>query len=273
MLKPSLRVFGTVLTIATTAALFQFSTIPALAAGETPSATASASATPSDAATQAPKPTQTPIPQVYNFDPSQYSLTQVSSPWIVVNKITPLSPTSYKPKSLVKPSFDSPKVNNPSGQVLARSAANALVRLARTMKADGAGDLILQSAYRSFASQTAVHAKQVARLGTAKGEALAARPGYSEHQTGLAADVAAVGQGCVIQICFAKTRAGSWLAARAYEFGFIIRYPKGKTSTTGYQYEPWHLRFVGVSLAGEMRRNKVSVLESFWKLPAAPAYK
>ena len=148
-----------------------------------------------------------------------------------------------------------------------------MLRMARAMKTAGAGTLVLQSAYRSFASQTAVHARQVARLGKAKGEALAARPGFSEHQTGLAADVAAVSQGCVIQICFAKTKAGSWLASNAYLYGFILRYPKGQTAITGYQFEPWHFRFVGVSLAGQMHRDGIKTLESFWKLPAAPAYK
>jgi D-alanyl-D-alanine carboxypeptidase len=104
------------------------------------------------------------------------------------------------------------------------------------------------------------------------GEALAARPGYSEHQTGLAADVSASGQGCVIQVCFAKTKAGKWLAANAWQYGFILRYPDGQTKTTGYQFEPWHFRYVGVQLATEMKSQNITVLEKFWNLPAAPAY-
>ena len=110
------------------------------------------------------------------------------------------------------------------------------------------------------------------RIAFQAGEALAARPGHSEHQTGLAVDVAAVGQGCVIQVCFGKTRAGRYVAKYAYRFGFIVRYPDGQTPITGYQYEPWHLRYVGVGLATEMRNEGVTVLENFWGLDPAPTY-
>ena len=141
------------------------------------------------------------------------------------------------------------------------------------MKKAGAGTLILNSGYRSYQTQVVVHSNQVSRLGLKAGEALAARPGHSEHQTGLAADVSASGQGCAIQVCFAKTKAGKWLAANAWQYGFVLRYPNGQTKITGYQFEPWHFRYVGVELATEMKSLNVSVLEKFWNLPAAPSYK
>jgi D-alanyl-D-alanine carboxypeptidase len=112
----------------------------------------------------------------------------------------------------------------------------------------------------------------VAQLGLVAGEYLAARPGYSEHQTGLAADLSAAGQGCVIRVCFANTKAGKWLAANAWQYGFILRYPKGHTATTGYQFEPWHYRYVGVELSTQMHLTGVAVLEDFFGLPAAPKY-
>jgi D-alanyl-D-alanine carboxypeptidase len=140
------------------------------------------------------------------------------------------------------------------------------------MNAEGRGSLIIQSAYRSYAEQKTIHARQVEKYGLKAGEALAARPGYSEHQTGWAVDVSARGQGCQIRVCFGQTKAGSWIAQNAYKYGFIIRYPNYATPVTGYQYEPWHLRYVGKGLAKVMRDDKISTLEKFFKLPAAPNY-
>jgi D-alanyl-D-alanine carboxypeptidase len=179
---------------------------------------------------------------------------------VVVNKIRPLTPLAYAPVL-------SKNLN------LAAIAAKAYDQMKAGMKKAGAGTLILNSGYRSYNTQKIVHANQVARLGLKAGEALAARPGHSEHQTGLAADVSASGQGCAIQVCFAKTKAGKWLAANSWQYGFVLRYPDGQTKITGYQFEPWHFRYVGVELATEMKSLNVTVLEKFWNLPAAPNYK
>lgn len=206
------------------------------------------------------------------FEPDDYSIDEADSLWVVVNKQRPLSNLKYLPANLVKPAFAKPRTNNPYGLVLAKPAADAFVGLVAAAKKAGAGDIFMQSAYRSYNYQVSVHSSAVARLGLKAGEALAARPGHSEHQTGLAVDVAAVGQGCTIQVCFGTTRAGRYLAKYAYKYGFIIRYPNGKTSITGYQYEPWHLRYVGVGLATEMRSQGFSVLEDFWALEPAPNY-
>jgi D-alanyl-D-alanine carboxypeptidase len=189
-----------------------------------------------------------------------------------VNKQRPLEIKKYVPKTLVKPAFASSRTNNPYGLMLAKPAGDAFITLAKAVKKAGAGDLFMQSAYRSYNYQVSVHSSAVARLGLKAGEALAARPGFSEHQTGLAVDVAAIGQGCVIRVCFSKTRAGRYVAKYGYRFGFIVRYPDGEKATTGYQYEPWHLRYVGVGLATEMHNTGVTVLENFWGLDAAPAY-
>ena len=70
----------------------------------------------------------------------------------------------------------------------------------------------------------------------------------------------------------AEEEAAAWIAENAYRFGFIVRYPDGKTPITGYEYEPYHLRYVGVELATEMHTTGVATLEEFFGLPAAPAY-
>jgi D-alanyl-D-alanine carboxypeptidase len=189
-----------------------------------------------------------------------------------VNKQRPLKPTNWVPKNLVTPKFTDGAGINPRGIQLAKPAGKAIKLLATAMKAAGAGTLALASTYRSYSSQVAVHDKDVAALGLAAGERLAARPGYSEHQTGLAADVSAVNQGCVIQVCFAKTKAGKWLAANSWQFGFILRYPDGRTATTGYQFEPWHFRYVGTELSTRMHQSGIAALEDAFGLPAAPNY-
>jgi D-alanyl-D-alanine carboxypeptidase len=206
------------------------------------------------------------------FDPALYSIDDPSSLWVVVDKKRPLNPKTYIPKNLVKPKFPNGVGQNPYGIKLAKSAAKAAIQMATAMNAEGKGVLVLSSTYRSYQTQVAVHARDVALLGLKAGENLAARPGYSEHQTGLAADLSAVGQGCVIRTCFAQTKAGKWLAANAWQYGFILRYPKGRTATTGYQFEPWHFRYVGVELSTQMHSTGVAVLEDFFALPAAPSY-
>jgi len=217
------------------------------------------------------------FPSVTNFTPAQatrlmeQSTTDPESSWIVVNKQNPLNPIDYVPKDLVAPQF--PVLNaNPYGRKLRKEASKAAYKLAMAMKAAGKGSLVIQSAYRSYAEQKTIHARQVEKYGLATGEALAARPGYSEHQTGWAMDVSARGQGCQIRVCFGQTKAGRWLAGNAWRFGFIIRYPSEAMEVTGYQYEPWHLRFVGQGLAMVMHEDKVRVLEKFFGYPSAPNY-
>ncbi|MEY3999862.1 MAG: hypothetical protein RLZZ626_217 [Actinomycetota bacterium] len=213
-----------------------------------------------------------PTARPASFDATANPTNHAESIWVVVNKKRPLIPLKYSPVT-TKPNFDLPSTNNPYGRRLAKQSALAIVLLAKAMRAEGAGDLVLNSGYRSFGEQTYVHNRQVQRFGLEAGEALAARPGYSEHQTGLAADVSALGQGCGIQFCFGNTVAGKWLRENSWRFGFIVRYPKGKTPITGYDYEPWHLRYVGTALSRQMHADGVTVLETFFGLPAAPAYR
>jgi D-alanyl-D-alanine carboxypeptidase len=207
-----------------------------------------------------------------SFDPPRLSLTESSSIWVVVNKQNPLLTQSYTPKRLSYPAFPNPDLQNPDGLQLRKNAAVALTRMAAAMEAEGAGSLILNSGFRGFSKQKALYEGIRKSKGYEVAEQLSARPGHSEHQTGLAADLAAVESGCVIMVCFGKTDSGIWLRKNAYRFGFILRYPAGMTPITGFQYEPWHFRFVGVELSTEMKTRGIKTLEEFWNLSPAPTY-
>jgi D-alanyl-D-alanine carboxypeptidase len=110
------------------------------------------------------------------------------------------------------------------------------------------------SAFRSYASQRELFAGYASERGVESAAHVSARAGHSEHQTGLAIDVSGADGRCAASRCFAGTRAARWLAAHVAEHGFVIRYPRGRERVTGYEYEPWHLRWVGVPLAREAMR-------------------
>jgi D-alanyl-D-alanine carboxypeptidase len=206
------------------------------------------------------------------FDPPKYSIDEADSLWVVVNKQRQISPLKYQPVSLAFPAFPKPKVQNPFGLQMREEAAVATVDLATAMAEAGKGTLILNSGFRTYKNQQGLYNRTRDTRGLAVAEKLSARPGHSEHQLGLAADFSVRGQGCVIMVCFGKTEAGIWLAENAHEFGFVLRYPKGYKPITGFQYEPWHFRFVGVELATEMKTKGIKTLEEFWGLESAPDY-
>lgn len=119
------------------------------------------------------------------------------------------------------------------------------------------------SGYRSYATQASLFASYARRHGEAAASRFSSRPGHSEHQSGLAVDFAGADQTCWVDNCFEGTAAGKWLAAHAHEYGFILRYPKGKESITGYQYEPWHFRYVGRELAGALHQSGLTMEEAW----------
>ncbi len=205
-----------------------------------------------------PEPTPPPVAIAPpGFNKSLYSIDDPTSPWVIVNKKRPL-PETYAPADL----------STIAGGQLRSLAASALNDLIIAGKAAGQ-NLQIISSYRSFSTQSITYNGYVARDGQATADTYSARPGHSEHQTGLAVDL---GSGsCNLEICFGDTPAGKWLAANAPNYGFIIRYPNGKTQVTGYQYEPWHIRYVGKELAVEIKAKNVT-LEEFFGLPAAPNY-
>lgn len=205
-----------------------------------------------------------------SFNKKQYALEDPTSIWVVVNKQRPLKPQDYQPSDLVTPELPLRVPGNESMQ-MRKVTADALTKMFEASKADGVS-MMVSSGYRSYSYQKSLYGKYVRDLGQASADTQSARPGYSEHQTGLAVDVEPYTQECDVEACFADTPAGKWVAANAYKYGFIIRYPEGETATTGYAYEPWHVRYVGVELAAEMRSKNIATIEDFFSLPKAPGY-
>jgi len=99
------------------------------------------------------------------------------------------------------------------------------------------------SGFRSYETQRNTYNGWVNRYGKEYADTISARPGHSEHQSGLAMDVNS------LKFAFAETKEGRWLAENCWKYGFVIRYPEGKEDITGYQYEPWHIRYLGKELA------------------------
>ena len=95
----------------------------------------------------------------------------------------------------------------------------------------------------------------VKKDGEEKAGTYSAKPGHSEHQTGLAFDVG------LVDSSFADTESSKWLEQNCHLYGFIIRYPKGKTDITGYIYEPWHVRYLGVSIATKVKESGLTLEE------------
>lgn len=124
-------------------------------------------------------------------------------------------------------------------------AAGALDEMIAAAKAEGIA-LWVVSGFRSYNTQAAIYANYTARDGAAAADRYSARPGHSEHQTGLAFDLNSLEQ------TFGATPEGQWLAANCHEYGFIIRYPEEKEDITGYMYEPWHVRYLGKKTAREV---------------------
>ena len=192
------------------------------------------------------------------------------SEWVVVNKLRPLSPLDFEPQ--VRKISSSESLDNSRGLELRDVAATALEAMAKEMLLQGAGQMFVNSAYRSYDYQLELFIDKVEQYGEAEALVRSAKAGHSEHQTGLAVDVSVPAQGCAIMQCFGDTAAGKWIAENSWKFGYIVRYERDTTSITGYTYEPWHLRYVGTEIARMYASNGIHTLEDFWGFPAAENY-
>lgn len=197
------------------------------------------------------------------FNKTQYSLTDPGSLWLIVNKQRALS-IDYIPKDLVKPDVPNDPSDSPDEQKVRQDIKQSVETMFAEAKKAG-HSLLFASGYRSAKLQANYYNGYVARDGEAAANRYSAKPGTSEHQTGLAFDLARSDRKCYLEICFADTAEGKWLAANAYKYGFTLRYPKGKEDITGYQYEPWHFRYVGLELASELQKTN-QTLEEFFEL-------
>lgn len=190
-------------------------------------------------------------------------LTDPARSLVLVNKQHPLEPLGYVPADLRRPAV---RLAAPGGdELLNPTTAAAAEAMFTAAEADGV-IITLVSGYRSFATQAQIHDRFVADFGLPAAEAVSAPPGHSEHQTGWAMDIGDGSGACSFTTCFADQPAASWAAANAHRFGFIVRYPAGSEQITGYSYEPWHLRFVGVEAAADIAARRIT-LEDFLEAP------
>ena len=152
----------------------------------------------------------------------------------------------YEPDDLVRPNV---KATNGSAILMRSEAAAALEELFAAAKDEAGLTLYAASGYRSYGTQSAIFERKIKNTGSReKAQRLVAPPGASEHQLGLAMDLKATPTSN-LSASFAKTKQGQWVAENAHRFGFIIRYKAEWKSMTGYNYEPWHIRYIGVAHA------------------------
>jgi zinc D-Ala-D-Ala carboxypeptidase len=218
-----------------------------------------------------PEPNHKPNPdtaQTSDLTNSLQVITQPDSITVLVNKQFAL-PKNYEPGDLVFPDVPFIFKEKSDKRKMRTIAAKALEKLFAGAAKDEI-QLAGASAYRSYAVQKQLFNSYVKQDGEKKALTYSAIPGTSEHETGLAIDVSGIDGKCAAQDCFAGTKEAIWLGNHAAEYGFIVRYPKGKEAITGYNYEPWHLRYVGVEISKEIAFNN-STLENY--LNAVPVSK
>ena len=156
------------------------------------------------------------------------------------------------PVTLVKPDVQPTREAVSESIYMRPEAAAALEDLFEAAAQDGI-TLYATSGYRSYSTQKAIFERKLERMDEKQANASVAKPGYSEHQTGLAMDIEGeTTKGTGLTEAFGESPEGIWTAEHCAKYGFIIRYPKGKTNITGYIYEPWHLRYVGKEAAAEI---------------------
>lgn len=186
---------------------------------------------------------------------------RAASMYVVVNKRRPLSPVDHVPDGL----------ESVDGHLMRADAAAAFRRMRDAAAADGV-PMTAISGYRSYSTQNSLYRHYVAVYGQAAADRISARPGHSEHQTGLVMDIGTPDGSCALQECFGWTPAGAWARENAHRYGFVVRYPAGHTDTTGYSYEPWHLRWIGTHVSRGTVEQAIPTLEHYMGLSAAPAY-
>ena len=196
--------------------------------------------------TSQPVVTETPVPQEsaeaeVTVDPSVF--TDPDSYLILANKKHRL-PEGYEPSDLATPEVEM-RYNT---WTLRLEAAEALERMFAAAEEEGI-HLVMGSGYRGESFQTTLYNGYCEQYGCDVADQISSRPGYSDHQTGLATDLCGTDENYDLSEAFETTAEGTWLKDHAHEYGFIMRYPKGKEEITGYSYEPWHFRYVGVEYA------------------------
>ncbi|WP_322526615.1 M15 family metallopeptidase [Marinococcus luteus] len=171
-------------------------------------------------------------------------------------------PSDYEPENLVIPDVAFPFEGEPQKKYMREEAAAQLESMFTDAEEEEI-ELSAVSGYRSYDRQESIFAANAEEDGEEEANKYSARAGESEHQSGLAMDVSTSSVGYSLTTDLGDTEEGEWLEENAHEYGFVIRYPEDKTDITGYQYEPWHVRYVGEDLAGTLHENDW-VLEEYY---------
>lgn len=165
---------------------------------------------------------------------------------ILVNKENSLN-EDYIPSDLVDIIYYA-KDRTAKGRYMRQEAASAFHALSESALLEGY-EIVVTTAYRSYEFQSDLYYGYVSSKGQEWVDQYSAKPGTSEHQTGLAADCSSPSVGYQLTSSYGESQEGIWLRENCNDFGFIIRYPQGKEDITGYKYEPWHIRYVGKTAA------------------------
>ena len=176
----------------------------------------------------------------------------LNTPTILVNKYYYLE-NNYVPNNLEKISSNYALSN----MKLVNVAKDAYEEMAKAAQKDKR-KLVVMSAYRSYDYQVNLYNRYAKKDGTDKADTYSGRPGFSEHQTGLAFDLY---NGKTVYTRFEETKEFEWMQENAYKYGFILRFPKDKERETGYVYEAWHYRYVGKEIAKEIKEKNISLEE------------
>ena len=210
---------------------------------------------------------ETKIPEMASkktLNKNRYSIDQQGSLWWIVNKKRPAG-ESYVPNNLLAPPVTLNTQKSAEENTVRQELAEPIQQLFEDAKKDGI-NFMLASGYRSYALQQTYYSNYVTTSGEAEANRYSAKPGTSEHQTGLSFDITNADRTHYLDQSFGQDPGGQWVASHAHHYGFIIRYPQGKEAVTGYMYEPWHLRYVGIDLATELYNTR-QTMEEFFSLP------
>lgn len=201
---------------------------------------------------------------IQTFDKTKYSIDEPGSLWWIVNKTRAL-PEKYIPSDLTAPNIKLRWENKTAESMQVREVIRPDLELLYQASQKAGYKLMLVSAYRSYTTQKELYDNYVKTYGEEEASQFSAKPGTSEHQTGLVVDLGRTDHKCELEQCLGDLPEGKWLADHAYEYGFIVRYLKDKQDITGYMYEPWHFRYVGKDLAKELH-NSGQTMEEFFSI-------
>lgn len=244
----------------TNAASSEGTSAPSLTPSPSPTETPTPTPSPTPTPTPSPIPTVPPAPVAVNTDTDTIDF--------LINRDYPLT-NEYCPDDLVVPDipfgFSDMTLDK---RKLKRIAAEALEELYAAALTEEGLTIYGISGYRSYDRQYDIYGANLITRGIRHTNLYSAAPGTSEHQTGLAIDVSCQSVGFGLIEHFANTPEGLWLKDNCWRFGFILRYPEDKEHITGYAYEPWHIRYVGVPLAYYLYTNNLT-LEEYYGSPSS----